>query len=129
MRIILASIAALGLAGCQASQTALNPAAVVSVKTGVASAEQKASLALNAICDKYQIADAAFQIATLTGYIPARYADAEGQAVALIARICAAPPTDPVTSYKAAQDAMSTVLTIRQQFRAVTKKAVVASTI
>ena len=126
MKIILASIAAISLAGCQASQTSLNAAAVVSVKQGVATAEQKAGLALTAICDRYQFADAAFQIATLTGYIPARYADAEAQAVGLIARICVAPPTDPVTAYKAAQDAMSTVLTIRQQFRGATKAAVIA---
>ncbi len=126
MKIILASIAALGLAGCGPMQTTLDPSVTAAIKTGTATAVQKAGAALGQICDKYQFADAAFQIATITGYIPARYVEAEATAVQLIARVCAAPPTDPVTSYKAAQDALTTVLSIRQQFRAVTKKAVVA---
>jgi len=113
-------VGALALGGCVNPNMTIDPAVQAKVNAGVATAEQKAQVALATICNNYTYVDLAFQGARSVWTIQQKYVDAEASAIALLDRTCAAPPSNVIQAYAAAKDALATATSIRSQFRAKT---------
>lgn len=106
----------LGLGGCNRAGP-LDPAVIQSVEAGVANAADKARVALNRVCQNYQTVDLVFDAAATIWTIPPKIIATEQRLVALLDGLCASPPDDPVSAWKAAQSAFTQLLAIRDEWR------------
>ena len=117
---LLVAVLALALGGCQTTYHPNLAAATGQVIAAADKAEAAAQKGLAKTCETYPTVHALFVAVSFTGYIPDKSVVAEAQAADYLEALCAAPPTNAKEAYASAKQALATIVSIRNQFRAKT---------